>query len=78
MSGSRLIVGVAMMGILLPITLFLLLGLATFNQLFTIAACTFVAWGLGDLLAGVLERPRLDGRSPTKAMQEDWDRRKGD
>ena len=78
MSGSRLIVGIAMMGVLVPITLFLLLGLTTFNQLFTIAACTFVAWGLGDLLAGVLERPRLDGRSPTRAMHQDWERRKGD
>lgn len=34
--------------------------------------------GLGDLLTGILERPRLTGRSLTKAMQEEWERRKAD
>ena len=60
------------MGLFVPIALFLLLGLQTVSQLFTIAAMTFLAWGAGDLLATVLERPRLTGRSPGKAIK-DWE-----
>jgi hypothetical protein len=63
------------MGIAVPIMLFVLLGLHSWSNLFTIAATTFVAWGVADLLATVLERPRLQGRSPGKAFKEDWERR---
>jgi len=63
------------MGIILPITIFLLLGLTTASQLLTIAASTFLAWGVGDLLATILEKPRLKGRTPQGAFREDWDRR---
>jgi hypothetical protein len=63
------------MGVLLPVALFLLLGLSTFSQLLTIAASTMLTWGIADLLAGVLERPRLKGRSPQQALKEDWERR---
>lgn len=68
-------VGVLVMGVLLPVALFLLLGLSTFSQLLTIAASTMLTWGIADLLAGVLERPRLKGRSPQQALKEDWERR---
>jgi hypothetical protein len=71
-------VGVLVMGILVPVTLFFLLGLHTFSQFFTVAACTLLPWGVADLLAGILERPRLSDRSPTRALREDWDRRKGE
>jgi hypothetical protein len=74
-SGIRLVIGVIVMGIAIPITLFFLLGLHTFSQLFTIAAATFLSWGVADLLATILERPRLQGRSPGKAFKEDWERR---
>lgn len=75
MSGIRLLIGVIVMGIAIPITLFLLLGLQSWSQLFTIAAATFLSWGVADLLAMILERPRLQGKSPTQALKEDWERR---
>lgn len=75
MSGLRLLIGVIVMGIAIPLTLFFLLGLQSWAQLFAIAAVTFLSWGVADLLATILERPRLQGRSPGKALREDWDRR---
>jgi hypothetical protein len=71
----RLLIGLIVMGIAVPITLFFLLGLHQWSQLFTIAAATFLSWGVADLLATILERPRLHGRSPGKAFKEDWERR---
>ena len=62
------------MAIGVPITLFMLLRLQTFSQLFTTAAVTFVSWGVADLLASILERPRLKDRSP-RALKEDLERR---
>ena len=64
------------MGIAVPATIFFLLGLRTPSQFFTIAATTFLAWGLADLLASILERPRLQNRSPGMAIKEDLERRK--
>ena len=63
------------MGIAIPVALFLLLGLHSMSQLFTVAVTTFLAWGVADLLATILEKPRLQGRSPGKALKEDWERR---
>lgn len=63
------------MAIGVPVTLFILLRLHTFSQLFTIAAVTFVCWGVADLLASILERPRLKDRSPGAAIREDLERR---
>jgi hypothetical protein len=76
MSGRRLIVGVIVMGIAVPLTIFFLLGLHTPSQFFTVAATTFLAWGVADLLATILERPRLENRSPKLAIKEDLERRK--
>jgi len=66
------------MGIALPLVLFLLLGLQTWQQFLTIAASTFLTWGVADLLASILERPRLKDRSPGHAFREDWERRQGE
>jgi len=74
-TGIRLVIGVIVMGIAIPITLFLLLGLHSPSQLFTIAASTFLAWGVADILATILERPRLQDRTPGRAFKEDWERR---
>ena len=63
------------MGVIVPIVLFLLLHLTTLSQLFTLAATIFLAWGVADLFASLLERPRLKDRSPGKAIREDWERR---
>jgi hypothetical protein len=76
MSGPRLIVGIIVMGIAVPATIFFLLGLHMPSQFFTVAATTFLAWGLADLLASILERPRLENRSPGMAIKEDLERRK--
>ncbi|HEY8132996.1 MAG TPA: hypothetical protein VII12_14040 [Thermoanaerobaculia bacterium] len=78
MSGKRLLIGAIMMGVVLPVALFLLLGLQTPTQLFIIAASTFLVWGVVDLLASILERPRLSNRSPGAAIREDWERRSAD
>lgn len=78
MSGIRLVVGIVVMGILVPSAIFFLLALHTPTQFFTVAVCTLLSWGVADLLAATLERPRLGDRSPGKAMRHDWNRRKGD
>jgi len=74
-SGIRLVVGVIVMGIAIPITLFLLLRLHAISDLLSIAAVTFFSWGVADLLASILEKPRLKDRSPGRAIREDWERR---
>lgn len=63
------------MGIAVPIILFFLLGLHSWTELFTLAATTFLAWGVADLFASILEKPRLRNRSPGQALREDWERR---
>lgn len=63
------------MGVILPAILFMLLDLQTLSQFFTIAASTFLAWGAADLFASILERPRLQDRTPGRAIREDWERR---
>lgn len=75
MSGIRLIVGVIVMGIAVPVALFLLLELHRIPQLLTIAAMTFLSWCVADVLATILSKPRLKDRSPGKAFKEDWERR---
>lgn len=77
-SGPRLLVGAIVMGVLLPTTLFLLLDLHTPAQFLTLAASIFLTWGVADLLASILERPRLDNRSPGDAFRQDWERRQND
>jgi hypothetical protein len=74
-SGIRLVVGVIVMGIAVPITLFVLLDLHTLGGFFTVFAVTLFAWGVADLLSSILEKPRLKGRSPGHAIREDWERR---
>jgi hypothetical protein len=73
-----LLIGLLVMGVAVPVVLFLLLGLHTPAQLLTIALVTFLSWGVADLLATVLGRPRLEDRSPGKALKEDWQRRAGE
>ena len=66
------------MGIAVPLVIFVLLDLQTPGQFFAIAASTFLSWGVADLLATILERPRLRGRSPGRALREDWELRRKD
>lgn len=78
MSGIRFVVGVIVMGIAVPVALFKLLGLESLSQLLTIAAMTFLSWCVADVLATILAKPRLQGRSPTAALREDLERRAKD
>ena len=75
MSGVRLVVGVIVMGVAVPITLFLLLGLQYPSHLLIIATTTLLTWGVADFLARILERPRLKDRSPGHAFREGLERR---
>jgi len=76
-SGVRLVVGLIVMGILLPVAIFFLLNLTTVSQLLTVAASTFLTWGSADLLSSLLERPRKRrGKSPVQAIGEEWKRSK--
>jgi len=77
-SGPRLIIGIIVMGIAVPLVIFFLLDLKTPAQLFAIAATTFLAWGVADLFASILEKPRLKDRSPGRAIREDLQRRQSD
>jgi hypothetical protein len=63
------------MGVAVPLTIFFLLGLSTLTEFFTVAATTVLAWGVADLFASILEKPRLKDRSPGAAIREDWERR---
>jgi hypothetical protein len=74
-TGIRLVVGIIVMGVGVPVTLFFLLGLNTLSQLLTIVAVTFLSWGVADLISTILEKPRLRDRSPGRAIREDWERR---
>jgi len=74
-SGIRLFIGVIVMGIAVPTMLFLLLGLQRIPQLLTIAVVTFLSWCVADLLAIVLSKPRLQNRSPGRAIREEWERK---
>ena len=78
MSGVRLVVGVIVMGIAVPLTLFFLLHLTTIPQLLTVSTVTFLSWGVADLLSGILEKPRLKDSSPGHAIREDLERRSKD
>ena len=76
MTGKRLVVGAIVMGVIVPLVLFFLLGLQTFSQLFTIAATTFLTWGVADLLASILERPQGEKKRSAREAIEEWERHK--
>jgi len=77
MTGVRLVTGIFVMGVAVPLFLFYLLGLQTINQFLTISAVCFFSWGVADLLAAILERPRLKDRTPKNALR-DWEQQKKD
>ena len=70
MRGIRLLIGVLVMGIAVPAILFLLLELGSFGEFFTVSVTCVLAWGLADLAATILERPRLENRTPRSAIRE--------
>ena len=66
------------MGVAVPLVIFFLLGLQTPAQFFAVAVTTFLAWGVADLFASILEKPRLKDRTPGRAIREDLQRRQTD
>ncbi|MGH9459241.1 MAG: hypothetical protein ACRD2J_16520 [Thermoanaerobaculia bacterium] len=70
MHGKRLVVGLVVMGIVVPAILFFFLRLGSFGELFTVAATCFLAWGIADFTADILARPRLANRTPGSAFRE--------
>ncbi|HUF18849.1 MAG TPA: hypothetical protein VMS12_12470 [Thermoanaerobaculia bacterium] len=60
------------MGGAVPAILFFLLSLDSFSEFFTIAATCFLSWGIADLAANVVARPRLEKRTATQAIRE-WE-----
>ena len=66
------------MGVAVPLVIFFLLDLKTPAQFFGVAATTFLAWGVADLFASILEKPRLKDRTPGRAIREDLQRRQND
>jgi hypothetical protein len=77
MRGPKLVTGLLVMGIAVPLILFYLLNLENPRQLVTIAIVTFFSWGIADVCSEILIRPRLSGRSPKDALR-DWEQRKKD
>ena len=75
LSGVRLVIGIIVMGVAVPVTLFFLLNLEKPAELFAIAATTFLAWGAAELLAAILDKPRLKDRTPQQVLREDLERR---
>ena len=63
------------MGIALPLALVYMLHVQTLSAFFTLSASIFLTWGVADLISSILERPRLQNRTPTGAIREDWERR---
>ena len=77
MTGVRLVAGILVMGIAVPLMLCYLFGLRTINQFLTTSAVCFFAWGIADLMSAILERPRLRDRTPKNALR-DWEQQKKD
>ncbi|MCM2316345.1 MAG: hypothetical protein NDJ92_14450 [Thermoanaerobaculia bacterium] len=76
MTGVRLVAGILVMGIAVPLLLFSLLELQTLNQLVTLSLVCFFSWGVADLMAAILERPRLKDRT-AKGAWKDWEKKDG-
>lgn len=70
MSGKRLVVGLVVMGVVVPAILFFALRLERLSQLFVVSTTCFLAWGIADLTADILSRPRLEDRSPGRALRD--------
>jgi len=69
MTGPRLIVGVIVMGVFLPLILFFLLDLRTLTEMFILSMSCFLTWGVADLVTSIISRPRLLDRSPSDALK---------
>ncbi len=72
MTGKRLVVGAVAMGVIVPSILFFLLPLQSPRQILVVSVTCFLTWGVADLVALILSRPRLENRSPSDALRS-WE-----
>lgn len=78
MTGKRLILGITVMGVAVPVILFLLLGLSRFNQLATITLVCMLGWAVAHLAGDILTMRRLGGRNnPVDALKQ-WEQQDAD
>lgn len=76
MSGQKLVVGVVVMGVFVPLIVGYFLELHSIGQFFTVAVTGIIGWAISDLTGTILARPRLQNRSPSDAIR-DWERIEG-
>ncbi|HXI11871.1 MAG TPA: hypothetical protein VNM92_04410 [Thermoanaerobaculia bacterium] len=73
MTGKRLALGITIMGVAVPVVLFLLLGLKSFNQLATLSLVCMSGWAVAHLAGDILSLRRLGGRNnPVEALKQ-WE-----
>lgn len=58
------------MGIAVPAILFYFLPLTEWTELFTISVTCLLAWGVGWVASDLLDRPRLENRTPVGALRD--------
>ena len=73
MKGPRLAVGIVVMGIVVPLSLWILLHLQSIGSVLIVAATCICGWAVAEVMASILERPRLKGSSPAAAIRE-WEK----
>lgn len=73
-----MLVGLIVMGGLLPAALYFLLPLDTLAEFLTVSATCFFSWGVADLTANILARPRLENRSPGGAIRDYRDQKRSE
>jgi len=69
MTGVRLLIGLIVMGVFLPLILLFLLDLRTLDEFVILSVSCFMTWGVADLVANILSRSRLEDRSPSGALK---------
>lgn len=72
MTGRRLAIGLATMGVVVPFVVLYLLRTLTPGAWLSVAAPCFFGWCIAEILSNILARPRLENRSPVAAIR-DWD-----
>lgn len=78
MTGRRLAIAVVVMGLGVPVVLFIILDLRDLSDAFVVSATCLFAWAVVHLLGEILTLPRMRGRSnPVDALRQ-WEKRDED
>lgn len=65
------------MGVIVPVLLFVLLDLEGPGALGVLAVTCFAGWGVTDVVATVLARERIAGRS-ARGVVDNWEKRRAE